>query len=141
GPAEPDVFAMRPTVEDLVALSREGRHAASDHLETAALAGVTTVGCRRAGGGMAGAPFASNVLEGARVAASLDPDVVVFDGSGAAIPPIAVDARILVAHDRSGLNEQRALISDLVLELGVDFTLRLRPLEPLEGRLAGLTTG
>jgi cyclic 2,3-diphosphoglycerate synthetase len=141
GPAEPEVVTVQPTVADLVALSREGRHAASDHLETAALAGVPTVGCRRAGGGMAGAPFASNVLEGARVAAGLDPDIVVFDGSGAAIPPIAVDARILVAHDRSGLNEYRALISDLVLEPGKDFTLRLRPLEPLEGRVAVFTTG
>ena len=47
---------------------------------------------------MAGAPFASNVLEGARLAASLEPDVVVFDGSGAAIPPIATSA----PHPRRG---------------------------------------
>src|SRR6185312_13498658 len=100
------------------ALSRAGRHAASDHLETAALAGVPTVGCRRAGGGMAGAPFASNVLEGAQLAASLDPDIVIFDGSGAAIPPIATSARVLVAHDLSGLNAYRALISDLVMRPG-----------------------
>jgi len=141
GPAEPELVATPPTVDDLVALSRSGRHAASDHLETAALARVPTVGCRRAGGGMAGAPFASNVLEGARLAASLEPDVVVFDGSGAAIPPIATSARILVAHDRSGLNAFRALISDLVLMPGEDFTLRLRPLEPLAGRVAVFTTG
>jgi cyclic 2,3-diphosphoglycerate synthase len=141
GPAEPELVATPPTVDDLVALSRSGRHAASDHLETAALARVPTVGCRRAGGGMAGAPFASNVLEGARLAASLEPDVVVFDGSGAAIPPIATSARILVAHDRSGLNAFRALISDLVLTPGEDFTLRLRPLEPLAGRVAVFTTG
>src|SRR5689334_14789955 len=75
GPAEPEVVSTPPTVDDLVALSRSGRHAASDHLETAALAGVPTVGCRRAGGGMAGAPFASNVLEGAQLAASLGPEV------------------------------------------------------------------
>ena len=141
GPAEPELVATPPTVDDLVALSRSGRHAASDHLETAALARVPTVGCRRAGGGMVGAPFASNVLEGARLAASLEPDVVVFDGSGAAIPPIATSARILVAHDRSGLNAFRALISDLVLTPGEDFTLRLRPLEPLAGRVAVFTTG
>jgi cyclic 2,3-diphosphoglycerate synthetase len=141
GPAEPELVMTPPTLDDLVALSRAGRHAASDHLETAALARVPTIGCRRAGGGMAGAPFASNVLEGARLAASLDPDVVVFDGSGAAIPPIATTARILVAHDLSGLNAYRALISDLVLEPGKDFTLRLRPAEPLEGRVAVFTTG
>ena len=141
GPAEPELVTSPPTVEELLALSRSGRHAASDHLETAALAGVPAVGCRRAGGGMAGAPFASNVLEGARLAASLQPDVVVFDGSGAAIPPIATTARILVAHDLSGLNAYRALISDVVLRVGEDFSLRLRPTEPLEGRVAVVTTG
>jgi cyclic 2,3-diphosphoglycerate synthetase len=157
GPAQPELVESPPTLEDLVALSRRGRHAASDHLETAVLARVPTVGCRRAGGGLAGAPYTSNVLEGARLAASLDPDVVVFDGSGAAIPPIAAGARILVAHDlTSGLNAYRALISDLVLApsdeaaaeaqaLGrpvLRFELRLRPAEPLAGRRVALfTTG
>jgi cyclic 2,3-diphosphoglycerate synthetase len=141
GPREPELVAEPPTVEELVALSRAGRHAASDHLETAVLARVPTVGCRRAGGGMAGAPVTSNVLEGARLAASLHPDVVIFDGSGAAIPPIATSARILVAHDRSGLNAYRALVSDIVLTPGEDFTLRLRATEPLDGRVAVFTTG
>lgn len=155
GPPEPEVVEAAPALEDLLALSRAGRHAASDHLETAALAGVPTVGCRRAGGGMAGAPFDSNVLEGARVAAALEPDVLVFDGSGAAIPPVAADARILVAHDLDGLNAYRALVSDLVLAtdegtaaaaraLGreaLPFELRLVPLEPLGGRVALFTTG
>ncbi|MDX6485317.1 MAG: cyclic 2,3-diphosphoglycerate synthase [Gaiellaceae bacterium] len=141
GPAEPELISTPPTLHDLIELSRSGRHAASDHLETAALAGVPTIGCRRAGGGMAGAPFASNVLEGAQLAASLEPDVVIFDGSGAAIPPIATTARILVAHDLTGLNAYRSLISDLVLKVGEDFSLRLRPLEPLTGRVAVFTTG
>ncbi len=157
GPPQPELVEAAPTLDDLLALSRSGRHAASDHLETAVLAGVPTVGCRRAGGGLAGAPYTSNVLEGARLAASLDPDLVVFDGSGAAIPPIAVDARILVAHDAaSGLNPYRILISDLVLTTSDDvarevqilgkpvlhFELRLRPIEPLAGRrIALFTTG
>src|SRR5205823_4829591 len=132
GPAEPELVSTPPTLDDLVARSRAGRHAASDHLETAALTGLPTTGCRRPGGRLAGAPFTSNVLEGARLAESLEPDLVVFDGSGAAIPPIAADARILVAHDlESGLNPYRALISDLVLRVGVDFELRLRPVGPL----------
>jgi cyclic 2,3-diphosphoglycerate synthase len=150
GPAEPELVASPPTLADLLALSRDGRHAASDHLEVAALAGVPTVGCRRAGGGMAGAPFASNVLEGARVAAALEPDVVVFDGSGAAIPPIATSARVLVAHDLSGLNRYRALVSDLVMTMSDElarregalrFELRLAPSEPLEGRVAVFAAG
>ena len=55
---------MPPTIDSLVALSRSGRHAASDHLETAALVGVPTVGCRRCGGGLAGAVGSSNVARG-----------------------------------------------------------------------------
>jgi cyclic 2,3-diphosphoglycerate synthetase len=157
GPAKPELVDAAPTVESLLALSRAGRHAASDHLETAALAGVPTVGCRRCGGGLAGATFTSTVREGARLAAERSPDLVVFDGSGAAIPPVAVDARILVAHDlRSGLNPYRALISDLVLTMdeavaaeaaalgrrAIRFDLRLEPVEPLHGRRAAVfTTG
>ncbi|MFN2466809.1 MAG: 2,3-diphosphoglycerate synthetase, partial [Gaiellaceae bacterium] len=80
GPAEPEVVEMAPTVGDLLELARSGRHAASDHLETAVLAGVPTVGCRRCGGGLAGAPATSNVAEGMRVATRLEPDLLLFDG-------------------------------------------------------------
>jgi cyclic 2,3-diphosphoglycerate synthase len=161
GPAEPELVEVPPTLDDLLALSRSGRHAASDHLEAAALAGVPAIGCRRAGGGLAGAPFSSNVLAGAQLAARLDPGLLVFDGSGAALPPVAVDVRILVAtrgHDpRAGLNAYRVLVSDLVVDTGgadreairsisdvpvVAAELRLRPAEPLGGRrTAVFTTG
>jgi cyclic 2,3-diphosphoglycerate synthase len=122
GPPEPETITVPPTVEALVALSRSGRHAASDHLETAALAGVETVGCRRCGGGLAGAVFVSNVREGARVAAGLAPDLVVFDGSGAALPPVAADRTIVVVGGHQApavaagyLNRFRLLLADLVV--------------------------
>lgn len=122
GPAEPELVEARPTVADLLALSRAGRHAASDHLETAALTGLPTVGCRRCGGGLAGAVGSSNVLAGVRLAQDLDPDILVLDGSGAAMPPIAADRRILVvgAHQESAaatgyLTPYRALLADLVV--------------------------
>jgi cyclic 2,3-diphosphoglycerate synthase len=161
GPAEPELVEAPPTLDDLLALSRSGRHAASDHLEAAALAGVPAIGCRRAGGGLAGAPFESNVLEGAQLAAQLDPELLVLDGSGAALPPVEVDARILVTnggHDpRAGLNAYRVLLADVVVDTGgadreairsisdvpvVAARLRLRPAEPLRGRrTAVFTTG
>lgn len=161
GPAEPELVAEPPTVEELLALARSGRHAASDHLETAALARVPTVGCRRAGGGLAGATLDSNVLEGARAALALEPELLLFDGSGAALPPVATDARILVAngaHDvHAGLNAYRVLVSDLVVDTGgadraairaltdapiVGAELRLEPAAPLDGRrIAVFTTG
>src|SRR5262249_58267586 len=78
GPPEPEVIESPPTLDELVALSRAGRHAASDHLETAALAGVPTIGCRRCGGGLAGAVATSNVSDGAVLAAGRGPDLVVF---------------------------------------------------------------
>ena len=161
GPAEPQVAAVQPTLASLLDLSRAGHHAASDYLETAALTGVVTIGCRRAGGGLAGAVTMSNVLQGAALAAEREPDVVVFDGSGAAIPPIDVDARILVSgrgHDPLGyLNAYRVLVSDLVVLVGggdvgsiralkkiqvLEADLRLRPIAPLQGRrVAVFTTG
>ena len=145
GPPEPEVIAVPPDVEELVRLSRSGRHAASDHLETAATCGVPTIGCRRAGGGLAGAVFTSNVLAGARLAAGLGPDVVVFDGSGASIPPIATARRVLVIgrddDEDAYLNGYRRLISDVVVRIGVDAELQLRPSEPLAGRVAVFTAG
>jgi cyclic 2,3-diphosphoglycerate synthetase len=150
GPREPELIETQPTVDELLALSRSGRHAASDHLETAALAGVTTIGCRRAGGGLAGAVADSNVAAGAELARSLDPDAVVFDGSGAAIPPVATSARILVstpAHDLDAyFNPYRVAISDLVIGVGdvrgadVRVELRLRAMQPLRGRRAAVFT-
>src|SRR5947208_9231512 len=122
GPPDPELAQVQPTLERLLELSRAGRHAASDYLETAALAGVVTIGCRRAGGGLAGAVTVSNVLAGAALAAEREPDLVLFDGSGAAIPPIAVDRRILVVgpgQDATAyLNAYRVLISDLVVLVG-----------------------
>jgi cyclic 2,3-diphosphoglycerate synthetase len=122
GPSEPETITVPPTVEALVELSRGGRHAASDHLETAALAGVETVGCRRCGGGLAGGVFFSNVAAAARVAVRLGPDLVVFDGSGAAIPPIAADRTVVVVGGHQNpavatgyLNAFRLLRADLVV--------------------------
>jgi cyclic 2,3-diphosphoglycerate synthetase len=166
GPPEPKVAEVRPTLESLLELSREGRHAASDYLETAALAGVVTIGCRRCGGGLAGAPGESNVLAGAALAAEREPDLVVFDGSGAAIPPVEVGARVLVTSSLQPpevatgyLNAYRILISDLVVAtaggserleravaevkpevpvIGVD--LRPRPVQPIVGRRVAFFT-
>ncbi len=125
GPPEPEVIKGHEMEVGgaylLDALSR-GAHAASDYYETAALSRVVTVGCRRCGGGLAGEPFVSNVLEGARLANGLDTRMTVFDGSGAAAPPVAVGGRVLVAGAHqdpeyvSGfLGAYRLLISDLLL--------------------------
>ncbi|MEX2255745.1 MAG: cyclic 2,3-diphosphoglycerate synthetase, partial [Acidimicrobiia bacterium] len=162
GPPEPEVASVATDIAALLELSRSGRHAASDYLETAALAGVETVGCRRCGGGLAGTVSVSNVPEGAKLAVELGPDLVVFDGSGAAFPPIETSRRILVVNAQQDpdvvtgyLNEYRHLVSDLVVltmaERGsgweelhgralalapkvIATTLRPKPVEEIAGR-------
>ena len=125
GPPHPEVIEghkMEVGSEYLLEALGRGAHAASDYYETAALSRVTTVGCRRCGGGLAGEPFVSNVLEGAEIANRLDTRVTVFDGSGAAMPPVRVERRVLVAGANQDpeyivgfLGTYRLLLSDLLL--------------------------
>jgi len=106
GPAEPELIRgdeVALTTEDLLALAAQGKHASSDNYEDAVMSRVTTVGCRRCGGGMAGETFFSNVPAGAELADSLGKDLLVLEGSGAAIPPVASDADILVIGARQGV--------------------------------------
>jgi cyclic 2,3-diphosphoglycerate synthase len=154
GPAEPRVTDARPSLDDLVAIAESGSHAASDFLEDAVVAGVRTVGCRRIGGGFAGAPFESNVAAGAALAVSLEPGAIVFEGSGACIPPVEVDRTVCIlgAGPPEPFAEYRLARADLVLAAenapdppadAIPFTLRPEPLEPLPdaARVAVFSTG
>jgi cyclic 2,3-diphosphoglycerate synthetase len=125
GPPQPEIIEggrQALTPRDLLELSRQGRHAASDHFEDAVLSRVTTVGCRRCGGGLAGEVFVSNVLAGAAEAARLKGWLTIFEGSGASLPPVATGARLLVAGAEQPLAQltgylgtYRVLISDAVV--------------------------
>lgn len=99
GPEEPEVLrgdeiSLEPTA--LVELADQGKHAASDFVEDALLARVPTVGCRRCGGGMFGGVDISNVGAGIARANDLPGDVLILEGSGAAIPPAHADVTVLV---------------------------------------------
>jgi cyclic 2,3-diphosphoglycerate synthase len=97
GPSEPQLApAGSMDLDRLIELVEAGKHAASDYLEDAVTTGVTTIGARRAGGGLAGAPYASNVAEATALAASLEPGLIVLEGSGASLPPVGWDAAVLV---------------------------------------------
>ena len=123
GPSEPRVApAGSVRLDRLLELVRGGEHAASDYLEDALTTGVTTVGARRAGGGLAGAPMATNVREAAEVALGLGPGLVVLEGSGSAVPPVPWDAGVLVVPATAPpeylggyLGPYRLLLSDLVV--------------------------
>ena len=157
GPAEPQVADAGTTLADLRAISADGRHAASDYLEDAVIAGVPTVGCRRVGGGLVGEPFESNVPEGARLAVSLGPDSLIFEGSGSCIPPLEADATVCIVgrgEDLAGLamyalwRSRLALVMDDRPLQGIPCRalrcrLHIEPVEsiPPDARVAFFTTG
>jgi cyclic 2,3-diphosphoglycerate synthase len=153
GPSQPVVASPETSLDDLLAIADGGAHAASDYLEDAVLAGVRTVGCRRVGGGLAGAPAESNVPEGAALAASLEPGLILFEGSGSCIPPVEADRTVCIVGpgEPEPLSEYRLLRADLVLAregapappAAHGFELRPEPAEPLPdgARVALFTTG
>ncbi|HEX2236201.1 MAG TPA: 2,3-diphosphoglycerate synthetase [Actinomycetota bacterium] len=125
GPRRPQVVRgdeVELSSDDLLRLSAEGRHAASDYIEDAILARVATVGCRRCGGGLPGAVGSSNVAEGVEIANGLPGDITLLEGSGAAIPPVDADATVLVVpasasddHIAGYFGPYRLLLADLVV--------------------------
>ena len=71
---------------------------------------------------MAGAPFLSNVERAVALARERDPELLLLEGSGAALPPVAADRTVLVTSAarpaealRAGLGPYRVLVSDVVV--------------------------
>lgn len=152
GPVEPEVvdpaeFPLTP--EALLALSRSGRHAASDHLEDALTAGVVTVGTRRCGGGLAGEPASSTFAAGVALANDRPEPIMVFEGSGTAIPPVDADVTVCVVAATSDpelvtgyLGAYPLLLADLVVITLVEQPLAdLGAVAALEDRIRGLVPG
>jgi cyclic 2,3-diphosphoglycerate synthetase len=130
GPPAPELIdpaVADLSVDGLLALAASGRHAASDHLEDALLARVATVGTRRCGGGLFGAPFDANFAEGVALAAARPEPLLVFEGSGRSIPPGRADATLCVVPARADpelvlgySGAYRVLLSDAVVITMVD---------------------
>ncbi|MGN6378486.1 MAG: 2,3-diphosphoglycerate synthetase [Gaiellales bacterium] len=132
GPERPEAVDGRRQqvgVEQLLARAGAGGHAASDFLEDAALAGVPTVGARRCGGGLFGRPAMSNVPEAAELEVIESAELVVVEGSGSAVPPLATDRTVLVHAATAGpagrgFDRYRLLLADLLVvtmcETGLD---------------------
>ncbi len=77
-----------------------GLHAASDYVEDAIFAGVPTVGTRRIGAGPAGVTVDDTFAAGVAAATDLDPGLLIFEGSGTALPPARADAGVLVMRSQ-----------------------------------------
>jgi len=99
GPERPQVIEGHDidiTPQFLLNLSKKGLHASSDYIEDALMSRITTVGCRRCGGGFGGRIFLTNIREGIKEVEKIDPDLAVVEGSGASIPGVNTDATICV---------------------------------------------
>ncbi len=120
GPADPVIAQPGTGLDELQRLAAAGVHAASDYLEDAAIANVPAVGCRRIGGGPGGRTWQTNFAAGARLA-SRQPgaECLLFEGSGATIPPARADSTICVAGGADQALELdgplRLALADLVL--------------------------
>lgn len=125
GPERPEVLRgdqVSITPKDLLGFADAGKHAASDYIEDAVLGRVATVGCRRCGGGLAGQVYHSNVAEGVAVANTMEADVTILEGSGAALPPVAADVTGLIVpagvdleYLRGYLGPYKLLLADFVV--------------------------
>lgn len=124
GPDPPRVIEAGTSFDarTLVQMADEGLHAASDYIEDAMTSGVTTIGCRRVGGGLAGGTVRSNAEDAARMAEKRDEDFVVLEGSGASVPGVAADAGVICVPAHGGaelvrgyLNPYRVLLADLAV--------------------------
>lgn len=109
------------TADVLLELSDAGQHASSDYVEDAVTSGVTTIGCVRVGGGLAGATITSNMAAAARMAEERPEDLVILEGSGASIPEVAANTGVVIVPAHLGdaasayLNPYRLLLADLAV--------------------------
>ena len=125
GPKEPQLLRGEEidiNPEYLLSLSRKGLHASSDYIEDALMSRITTIGCRRCGGGFGGRVFLSNVSEGAKLADSLNPDLIILEGSGASVPEVETIKTICAIGANQSWDEitgylgiYRILLSDLII--------------------------
>ena len=125
GPSQPELLRgdeIELTARDLIAIADRGEHAASDYVEDALLGRVPTVGCRRCGGGLAGGVDVSNVSSGVALANELDVEMLLFEGSGSAIPPVYADVTGLIVpasvpdeYLLGYMGPYRLLLSDFVV--------------------------
>ncbi len=125
GPEKPEVVhgdTFKITPEFLMEQANKGVHAASDHWEDALMSRILTIGCRRCGGGMTGEVFQTNMIQGAEIANTVENKFIIFEGSGAAIPPIKTDSTILLIGANQPLmniehyfGPLRIMLADLII--------------------------
>ncbi|MHA2294317.1 MAG: 2,3-diphosphoglycerate synthetase [Candidatus Hodarchaeales archaeon] len=125
GPETPEVIRGDQLIinaESLLKVAYQGKHAASDYWEDALTSRITTIGCRRCAGGLAGAPYLDNVEEGIKIAEKILVDLIIAEGSGPTIPPVKAQSFIIIigaqqplSNVKDFLNPYRIKLSELAI--------------------------
>ncbi len=125
GPKYPQVIRgqdIEITPQFLLSVSKKGFHASSDYMEDALTSRVTTIGCRRCGGGFGGQIFLTNIKKGIEEIEKIGPQLALVEGSGASVPDIRTDAAVCVIGAAQNwesiigyLGLYRIMIADMVL--------------------------
>lgn len=123
GPPEPTELEPGADLsrERLLEVVRGGGHAASDFYEDAVTSGARTIGCYRVGDGPAGEVGHTNVPDGVALALERPGDLLVLEGSGAALPPARPHSAALIVpataspRDLAAGLPLRMLLADVVL--------------------------
>lgn len=128
GPPHPLVMrgdGLEDPEEVLDGLLEQGLHATSDYVEDALFARVDTVGTRRLGAGPGGVTVHDEFAAGVEAALALEPGMLIYEGSGTAIPPAYSDATVLVTASSIDpefltgyLGSFRLALADVVIVVG-----------------------
>lgn len=121
GPEEPEIVhgeEIEISPEYLLEQSNKGVHAASDHWEDALMSRILTIGSRRCGGGLAGDVFVTNMDKAAKKANKQDAKFVIFEGSGAAIPPIKTNRGIVLVGANQPMENIKHYFGPYRIKLG-----------------------
>lgn len=122
GPEEPEIVHgenIEISPEFLLEQSNKGVHAASDHWEDALMSRILTIGSRRCGGGLAGDVFITNMDKAAKKANKQDDaEFVIFEGSGAAIPPIKTNKGIVLVGANQPIENIKGYFGPFRIKLG-----------------------
>jgi len=125
GPVKPVLISpegYRLTPEHILELSKKEGHICSDNWQTALSTGFPVIGCFRVGEAYrTGVAAFSNVWEGTEMAEKLAPELIIYQGSGIARPPVRINGEIVIIGadqdpDKFGKIERYSIIKgDMII--------------------------
>ena len=125
GPVKPVLISpegYRLTPEHILELSKKEGHICSDNWQTALITGFPVIGCFRVGEAYrTGVAAFSNVWEGTEMAEKLGPELIIYQGSGIARPPVRINGEIVIIGadqdpDKFGKIERYSIIKgDMII--------------------------